>query len=161
MGFVPISIKEYIKKHLENNPSEREQDLRNRLKIALADFNNGVKCFCGNDIWVIGSASVGNSCFTCITGESTPSGDFEIDTALLKTKNIQGQRHIDEIPPLEINGFFNDEGYEINTDLIPKPSLCITCLNNDDPNEEPLCNMTRHDQRNESEFKCFAYRKNV
>ena len=61
----------------------------------------------------------------------------------------------------EIHGFFDDDGYEINTDLIKKPTLCITCKNDENESEEEqlLCNMTRHDQRNENEFVCFAYEK--
>lgn len=56
MGFVPISINEYIKKHLKNNPDENENDLRKRLNDALTDHKKGLKCQCGNDIWMIGSA---------------------------------------------------------------------------------------------------------
>jgi hypothetical protein len=37
---------------------------------------------CGNRIWVIGSAEVRLSCFTCITGESVPSEEHEIADAL-------------------------------------------------------------------------------
>ena len=48
---------------------------------ALAELY-GIKYSCGNDIWVVGSASVGNSCFTCITGESYPIDDYEIDKLL-------------------------------------------------------------------------------
>jgi hypothetical protein len=33
-------------------------------------------------IWAIGSAVVGNACFTCITGEADPSSDYEIDEVL-------------------------------------------------------------------------------
>jgi len=159
MGFVPISIDKYIKKHLKNNPSENEKDLRKRLGSAITDYQNGEKCSCGNDIWVIGSASVGNSCYTCITGESMPIDDYEIDSAIKKRENKKGQRHIDEIKPSEIHGFFDDDGYEINSDLIKKPSLCITCIHDDNPNEEPLCNMNRFDQKDEKDFKCFAYKK--
>ncbi|MGE4541145.1 MAG: hypothetical protein AB7D35_07780, partial [Bacteroidales bacterium] len=115
-------------------------------------------CSCGNDIWVIGSASVGNSCFTCITGESYPTDDYEIESAIKKRENTKGRRHIDEIPPNKIAGFFDDDGYEINTELIKKPSLCITCINDDNPNEEILCNMTRYDQKDDKTFKCFAYK---
>lgn len=82
MGFVSISIDKYIKKHLASNPSENEKDLKKRLNSALNDYKNGVKCTCGNNIWVIGSASVGNGCFTCITGESYPDSDYEIDSAI-------------------------------------------------------------------------------
>ena len=158
MGFLGISIDSYIKKHLENNPSENERDLRNRLNSALYDYQKGVKCSCGNDIWVIGSASVGNSCFTCITGESEPDSDYEIDSAVKKRENKKGQRHIDQIDKAQIQGFFDDDGYKINTDLIKKPSLCLTCVKDDDPNEEMLCNMTRYDQKDNSEFKCFAFK---
>lgn len=158
MGFVPISIDKYIKKHLESNPFDNEKDLRERLKFALSDYKNGVKCSCGNDIWVIGSAAVGNSCFTCITGESYPTDDYEIDFALKKSENKKGRRHIDEIDPTKIAGFFDDDGYEINTELIKNPSLCLTCINDDNPNEEMLCNMTRYDQKDDNEFKCFAYK---
>lgn len=159
MGFVSISIDTYIKKHLVNNPSEDEKDLKKRLNSALVDFKNGVKCSCGNDIWVIGSAFVGNSCFTCITGESYPDKDYEIDSAIDKQGNKKGQRHINDMDPTKIAGLFNDEGFEINTDLIKKPDLCILCVHDNDPNEELLCNMNRYDQKNDAEFKCFAYKK--
>jgi hypothetical protein len=82
MGFVPITIDKYIKMHLKNNPSEKEAELRKNLNFAIDAYNKGIKCSCGNDIWVIGSASVGNSCFTCITGESYPSEDYEIDIVM-------------------------------------------------------------------------------
>ena len=159
MAFIPISIDGYIKKHLKSNPSDNEKDVRENLSAALSEYNNGIKCQCGNDIWVIGAAFVGNSCFTCITGESEPSDDYEIDSAIKKTKSKKGQRHIDDIDPTKIAGFFDDDGYEINTDLIKKPGLCMTCLHDNDPNEEMLCNMTRYDQQDDKEFKCFAYKK--
>lgn len=135
MEFIPIFINAYIKKHLKNKPSENEKDLRKRLNSALVDYKKRIKCSCGNDIWVIGSASVGNSCFTCITGESYPTDDYEIE------------------------GFFDDDGYETNTDLIKKPSLCITCISNDNQKKEMLCDMTCYDQKDDKEFKFFAYEK--
>ncbi|MDP2301974.1 MAG: hypothetical protein Q8N03_06085 [Ignavibacteria bacterium] len=159
MGFKKISIDNYIELHLKNNPTENKADLERRLLSALKDYKNRVKCSCGNDIWVIGSASVGNSCFTCITGESSPTDDYEIEDAIKKRENRKGQRHIDDINPNEIHGLFDDDGYEINIDLIKKPSLCLTCLHNDDPNEELLCNLNRFDQQSEQEFNCFAYKK--
>jgi hypothetical protein len=159
MGFIAISTDNYVKKHLENNPKEKEKDLRKRLNSALKDYKNGMKCSCGNDIWVIGSAAVGNSCFTCITGESAPIDDYEIDSAIDKKENKIGRRHIDTIKPEEIQGFFDDDGYEINNELIMKPSICLTCQHDNDPKEEFLCNMIRFDQQNEQEFKCFAYKK--
>ena len=53
--------------------------------------------------------------------------------------------------------FYDDDGTEVNPDLFPKPQLCLSCKKNDDPNEELLCNLNRLDQRDEEEFKCFAY----
>lgn len=159
MGFVPITIDKYVAMHLSNNPSEKEVDLRKNLNSAINAYNKGVKCSCGNDIWVIGSASVGNSCFTCITGETYPTDDYEIDTVIKKRENNKGRGHIDNIDPTKIAGFFDDDGYEINADLIKKPSLCLICKNDDIPDEEMLCNMTRYDQKDDNGFKCFAFSK--
>ena len=160
MGFKPITIDEYVTKHLKSNPSTNEKALRNRLQTALKDYQNNIKCNCGTDIWVIGSASLGNNCFTCITGESVPKGEFEIDSAIQKNEGGNKGIHIDDMDPTKIGGFFDDDGYQINTDLIKKPSLCISCQKNDDPHEEFLCNMTRYDQKDDEEFTCGAYVKN-
>ena len=159
MPFKKISLQNYIKIHLKSNPSENKANLEKKLKSSLKDHKNGVKCSCGNDIWVIGSAFVGNSCFTCITGESMPTEDYELEGAIKKRENRKGERHIDNMKPTEIHGFFDDDGYEIKTDLIKKPGLCLTCKYNDDPKTEFLCNMTRFDQQEEGEFICDAYRK--
>ena len=159
MAFIPISIDNFLKKHLENNPSENEKSLKEQLEKRLADHNNGIKCHCGNDIWVVGSAFAGNSCFSCITGESFPTDDYEIESAIIKKENKKGRRHIDNINPKEISGFFDDDGFEVKPDLIKKPSLCITCLNDNDPEEEILCTLTRDDQENNEEFICYAYKK--
>lgn len=84
MNFVPISKKKYILLHLKRNLHVQKEDLNRRLSEALFDYKKGVKCYCGNDIWVIGSAEVGNACFTCVTGKGTPSDDFELEEALPK-----------------------------------------------------------------------------
>ncbi len=159
MGFKKITFEKYIELHLKHNPTDKRSDLEKNLKNALKDYENGIKCSCGNDIWVIGSASAGNGCFTCITGESMPVDDYELEPAIKKHDNKKGQRHIDDMKPSEIHGFFDDDGYEINTNLIKKPTLCLTCVHNDDPNEELLCNMTRFDQQGEEDFKCFAFKR--
>jgi len=159
MGFVPITIEGYVAKHLANNLDENEADLKRRLSKALNDFKKGVKCTCGNDIWVIGSASAGNGCFTCITGESYPIDDYEIDSAIRKKENKKGRRHIDDMDPTKIAGIFDDDGYEIIPELIKKPSLCMICLKDDDPSEEMLCNLNRYDQRDDEEFRCGAFVK--
>lgn len=54
-------------------------------------------------------------------------------------------------------GFFNDDGSEINPDLIVKPSLCVSCKKDDDSSEEVLCVLNRADQQGEDEFRCCAY----
>ena len=56
-----------------------------------------------------------------------------------------------------MNAYFDDDGNELNPDLIPKPGLCISCAKNEDPEEEVLCTLNRLDQSGESEFKCYAY----
>jgi hypothetical protein len=156
----PISIEKFVKIHLRKNPNENEKVLRVRIEAALDDYKNGIKCQCGKDIWIVGSASSPFGCFSCISGKEHPSGDYEIDEALDKRDKF-GRRNIDEMDPEKINGMFDDDGYEINQNSIKKPSLCLTCLKNIDPDweEELLCNLNRNDQANEKEFKCYAYEK--
>lgn len=54
--------------------------------------------------------------------------------------------------------YFDDDGNEMNPDLVSKPSLCVSCLKDNDPNEEILCNLNRLDQQNDEDFKCYAYK---
>ena len=53
--------------------------------------------------------------------------------------------------------FYRDDGTETNPELVPKPSLCLTCKKDDDPKEEILCILTRADQQGEKDFICDAY----
>jgi hypothetical protein len=53
--------------------------------------------------------------------------------------------------------FFYDDGTEVNPDLVPKPSLCISCKKDGLPGEEILCDLNRMDQIGEKEFHCWAY----
>ena len=53
--------------------------------------------------------------------------------------------------------FYDDDGTEINPNLIPKRPLCLTCAKVDDPSEEVLCTLTRMDQQGEAEFICHAF----
>ena len=54
--------------------------------------------------------------------------------------------------------FYDDDGTEVNPDLIPKPDLCISCKKDGlSSKEEVLCNLTRADQQGEAEFICEAY----
>jgi len=59
----------------------------------------------------------------------------------------------------EINGFYLDDGTKIDPNLIPKPSLCVMCKFDDDPDpeEQILCTLTRIDQMDDDDFKCAAY----
>jgi len=58
----------------------------------------------------------------------------------------------------DIDGFYLDDGTKVDPNLIPKPSLCISCLKDDDPSEEMLCTLTRIDQIDDEKFKCEAYK---
>ena len=54
--------------------------------------------------------------------------------------------------------YFDDDGTEINPDLVPKPDLCVSCKKDERSGEEEiLCNLTRADQQGEEEFHCEAY----
>ncbi len=57
----------------------------------------------------------------------------------------------------EEGAFFDDDGNRLNPNLVPKPTLCLSCKKDDDPREEVFCTLTRLDQTEEDEFKCFAY----
>ena len=75
-------MEDFIELYLKSNPDTSREEVEEELKSALDDHKQGVRCDCGNAIWVIGSAFVGNGCFTCITGESKPDDDYEIDEAM-------------------------------------------------------------------------------
>jgi hypothetical protein len=53
--------------------------------------------------------------------------------------------------------YYDDDGTEMNPDVVSKPSLCVSCTKDDDPKEEMLCNLNRIDQQGEADFKCGAY----
>lgn len=69
----------------------------------------------------------------------------------------EGKKFMDNI--FESGGIFDDDGNPINPHSIPKPGLCLLCKleDDDDPEENILCSLTRYDQRNEKEFKCRAF----
>jgi len=92
----PISIDQFVKIHLKKNPDDNEKVLRVRIEAALDTYKNGIKCKCGKDIWIVGSASTPFACFSCITGKDHPRGVYEIDSALDK-RDKYGRRQIDEI----------------------------------------------------------------
>ena len=68
--------------HLKANPGDDRKEIESGIDWALAYHRKGKTCDCGNPIWVIGSAVSGAACFTCITGESMPDDDYEIDEAI-------------------------------------------------------------------------------
>jgi hypothetical protein len=81
-GFTFISLDAYVDLHMKANPHDRSRrEVVSALRSALADHKQGAKCRCGKPTWVVGSAFAGNACFTCITGEAYPDGDYEIDEA--------------------------------------------------------------------------------
>ena len=81
MGFVPIQLRDYIRLYMKDNPGENEADIVARLQSTLAEHKAGVRCACGAPIWVIGSAEAGHKCFTCLTGSTDASNDYEIAEA--------------------------------------------------------------------------------
>ena len=55
--------------------------------------------------------------------------------------------------------YFDDDGTELNPDLIPKPHLCVGCRQDEseDQEEHVLCALNRLDQRDEEDFVCYAF----
>jgi hypothetical protein len=77
-NFKPISIDKFTDLYQKNNPDTDKDDLRKSLNHFKTLKLQGQKCGCGNPIWIIGSAISGMGCFTCITGETDNSNDYEI-----------------------------------------------------------------------------------
>ena len=80
-GFTPIKLDEFVRLHLKSNPEIEREEIVGGLTDAREAYKQGVRCNCGEPIWVIGSAFAGNACFTCITGESMHCDDYEIEEA--------------------------------------------------------------------------------
>jgi len=80
-GFVPVRLDQFVRQYLRNNQAADGDTVRAAVEDALAAWRQGVRCACGNPLWVAGSAVAGYGCFTCITGSAEPDGDPEIDTA--------------------------------------------------------------------------------
>ena len=62
-GFKKISIDKYIELHLKSNPGTKRKEITEGLKRALEAYKKGIKCRCGNAIWVIGSTVC---CWKCM-----------------------------------------------------------------------------------------------
>jgi hypothetical protein len=54
--------------------------------------------------------------------------------------------------------FFSDDGTPLDPELLIKPGLCTTCVNDDDESQYVLCTLTRFDQVDEKEFRCCSYK---
>lgn len=80
-GFVPVSIDQFIRHYMHNNKTADGSAVRAGVEDALAAWRQGVRCACGNPLWVAGSAVAGYGCYTCITGSAQPDGDPEINQA--------------------------------------------------------------------------------
>jgi hypothetical protein len=80
-GFIAVGLTQFVKQYLRNNKEADANQVRAAVEDALAARRQGVRCACGNPIWVAGSAVAGYGCFTCITGSAEPDGDPEIDAA--------------------------------------------------------------------------------
>ena len=76
--FTKISVDNFIEKYKMNNPKEDLTKLKKNILYFKQLKKDGVKCYCGNSLWVIGSAISGKGCFTCITGETDFSNDYDI-----------------------------------------------------------------------------------
>ena len=54
-----------------------------------------------------------------------------------------------------MNGYYDDDGNPMNPNIVPKPSLCISCKHDDDPGYR--ARSLGFDQQGEEEFRCEAY----
>lgn len=77
-GFVPVRFDDYVERHLQANPDEDRAEFVKRLADAVDAYKRGIRCECGEPIWIVGTAAVGRGCFSCITCEGTPDNDPEI-----------------------------------------------------------------------------------
>jgi hypothetical protein len=59
----------------------------------------------------------------------------------------------------KMSDFYNNDGTPVNPNIVPKPSLCVSCLYDDNSEQETLCMLNRIDQQSAKDFKCFAYTK--
>lgn len=77
---ISISIKDFVNKSAEANPGTNIAELTESCKSVLNDKRTGAVCqLCGGEIWAAGAAVTGTYlCFSCMTGESDDSEDYEI-----------------------------------------------------------------------------------
>jgi len=60
-------------------------------------------------------------------------------------------------------GIFDDNGFPINQNFIPKPGLCLLCKYEDilDVEEKLLCDLNRIGQHNQAEFQCGKFEQKL
>ena len=78
-NFKYISIDKFVTKTIDKNSDLNAQELTKSLGQFKARKLKGELCDCGNEIWILGSAFSGKGCFSCITGETDCSVDYEIE----------------------------------------------------------------------------------
>lgn len=85
---ISITIDGFITKIAKSNKELDKIKLKKDLLDAAKRKKNGCKCMiCGNPIWAAGSAlSEWNGCFSCISGETDDSNDYEINIATIQEK---------------------------------------------------------------------------
>ena len=77
-NFKPISVDKFFDLYQKNNPDTDTNEIRNNLSNFKTLKLQGQKCDCGDPIWIIGSAISGQGCFTCTTGQTDNSIDYEV-----------------------------------------------------------------------------------
>lgn len=77
-SFIKITLDKFIFMYKKTNPNEDILSLKSRILYFKELKESCVLCECGNQIWIIGSAITGKGCFTCISGETDQTKDYEI-----------------------------------------------------------------------------------
>ncbi|GAA4835861.1 hypothetical protein [Algivirga pacifica] len=154
MPFKSISIDAYITQQKQLHPTIDTLQLKKDVETALNDFHADKKCSCGNDIWVLGSVGKERTCFSCMLGTTPTTNDLEIEGAEYKGFNCRTGRHMDDAPLEELSGYFDDDGFELNPDIAPKPTLCSGCIHDGHPFRGIVCKLFRMGQIGGEEFQC-------
>jgi hypothetical protein len=89
--------------------------------------------------------------------KSATEEDIRLGDSLFGSFEEMEDEELSESAMEERMRFFDDDGNELNPNLIAKPSLCVSCAKDDDPTEVVLCALNRLDQKGEDDFKCGAY----
>lgn len=77
-NFIPVSVNAFVRQYIQKNKDADADSIRAAVEDALAAKQQGVRCACGNPLWVAGSAVAGYGCFSCISGSAEPEGDPEV-----------------------------------------------------------------------------------